>query len=351
MINTSDKMLLQVNDLKVHFPVKAKGPWQKSGTVRAVDGISLTIWPGETLGLVGESGCGKSTVARAIIRLNSPTSGAITLDGEDVATMSLSAPRKQRAKVQMVFQDPASSLDPRMTVASILAEPMKIAGWKRDRINARIDELLSLVGLRPQVKNRFPHEFSGGQKQRVVIARALALSPKLVICDEPVSALDVSVQAQIINLLRDIQRDLGVSYLFVAHDLGVVRQISDRVAVMYLGKIVEQAQKKDLYENPLHPYTQALLSAVPRPVPGAARNRIILTGDLPTPLAPPSGCRFRTRCPLAQQICADEEPALIERAPNHLAACHFAPAAKLMPTNEIVDDAVAPPREVSPGSY
>ncbi|QRM32920.1 ABC transporter ATP-binding protein [Microvirga sp. VF16] len=331
MTDDAGKMLLKVSDLKVHFPIKAKSPWQKSGTVKAVDGVSLAIGPGETLGLVGESGCGKSTVARAIIRLNSPTEGAIILDGENIATLRPSALRKRRKKVQMVFQDPASSLDPRMSIASVLAEPMEISGWSRDRINARIDELLGLVGLRPQVKNRFPHEFSGGQKQRIVIARALALSPQLVICDEPVSALDVSVQAQIINLLRDIQRDLGVSYLFVAHDLGVVRQISDRVAVMYLGKIVEHAHKKDLYDSPLHPYTQALLSAVPRPIPGAARNRVILAGDLPTPLDPPSGCRFRTRCPLAQQRCADEEPALIEKLPNHQAACHFAPTAKLMP--------------------
>jgi oligopeptide/dipeptide ABC transporter ATP-binding protein len=322
--------LLQVNDLKVYFSARASAPWKKKGIVRAVDGVSLTINPGETLGLVGESGCGKSTVARAIIRLNTPTSGAILLNGKDIASMGQGAVRPLRSQIQMVFQDPASSLNPRMTVEAILAEPMRISGWSRDRETARIDELLGLVGLRPQIKGRYPHEFSGGQKQRLVIARALALSPKLVICDEPVSALDVSVQAQIINLLRDIQKELGVSYLFVGHDLGVVRQISHRVAVMYLGKIVEEAPKPDLYEVSLHPYTQALLSAVPRPVPGAAQNRVVLKGDLPTPLAPPSGCRFRTRCPLAQQICAEKQPSFLEHLPNHFAACHFAPSARIV---------------------
>lgn len=329
MSTTTSEPLLQVTDLKVHFPARASAPWKKPGIVRAVDGVSLTINAGETLGLVGESGCGKSTVARAIIRLNTPAGGAILLNGRDIALMRQAEVRPLRSQIQMVFQDPASSLNPRMTVGAILAEPMTIAGWSRDLTTSRIDELLGLVGLRSEVKARYPHEFSGGQKQRIVIARALALSPKLVICDEPVSALDVSVQAQIINLLRDIQKELGVSYLFVGHDLGVVRQISHRVAVMYLGKIVEEAPKADLYAAPLHPYTQALLSAVPRPVPGDAHNRIVLKGDLPTPIAPPSGCRFHTRCPLAQKICAEKQPAFVEHLPAHFAACHFAPTARI----------------------
>jgi oligopeptide/dipeptide ABC transporter ATP-binding protein len=323
-------MLLQVNELAVHFPVKAAGaPWKKPGLVRAVDGVSLELRANETLGLVGESGCGKSTLARAVIRLLAPTGGQVLFDGRDIATLSERHLGDMRSNIQMVFQDPSSSLNPRMTVAQILAEPMRIARWEDARIQDRIAGLLTLVGLDHRHMQRYPHEFSGGQKQRIVIARALALSPRLVVCDEPVSALDVSVQAQIINLLKDIQDRLGVSYLFVAHDLGVVRQISHRVMVMYLGKIVEEAPKKEFFAQPMHPYSQALLSAIPRPRPGAASNRIVLKGDLPSPLDPPSGCRFRTRCPLAREICASTEPQLRELASGHRVACHFAETAHL----------------------
>ena len=328
-VTPQGQALLEVKDLAVHFTAKAKNAWSKPGTVRAVDGVSLTLHANETVGLVGESGCGKSTLARAVIRLVAPTGGEVIFEGRDVARLSGSELGELRADMQMVFQDPASSLNPRMTVQDLLAEPMRIAGWDRARIAARSTELLSLVGLNPRHLQRYPHEFSGGQKQRIVIARALALAPKLVICDEPVSALDVSVQAQIINLLKDIQDRLGVSYLFVAHDLGVVRQISQRVMVMYLGRIVEEAPKAEFFERPLHPYSQALLSAIPRPTPGAASKRIVLKGDLPSPLDPPSGCRFRTRCPLAQDVCAAEVPPLAEISPGHRVACHFAGSAFL----------------------
>ena len=322
--------MLEVDDLKVHYRARiARAPWKAVQVVRAVDGISFMLRPAETLGLVGESGCGKSTVARAIIRLLRPTAGRILFNGCDITALSQDALRPMRAQIQIVFQDPASSLSPRLTVDRIIAEPMRLAGWEKSRIHDRIGELLRFVGLDPQYAYRYPHEFSGGQRQRIAIARALALSPQLVICDEPVSALDVSVQAQVINLFKDIQRELGISYLFVAHDLGVVRQVSHRVAVMYLGKIVEEAPRASLYATPLHPYTQALLSAVLRPAPGTARNRILLEGDLPTPLAPPSGCRFRTRCPLAALVCAQAEPPMREIAPGHRVACHFAPDATI----------------------
>lgn len=322
--------LLRISDLSVHFPGRGHGAGR--GTkhmVRAVDGVSLTIGAHETLGLVGESGCGKSTLARAVIRLLAPTAGHVEFDGREITTLSQSELNALRANFQMVFQDPSSSLNPRMNVADVLAEPMKIAGWSAARIRARTGELLSLVGLQASQLQRYPHEFSGGQKQRIVIARALALSPRLVVCDEPVSALDVSVQAQIINLLKDIQQRLGVSYLFVAHDLGVVRQVSHRVMVMYLGKIVEEAPKAEFFAHPMHPYSQALLSAIPQPRPGAVRNRIVLKGDLPSPIDPPSGCRFRTRCPLAQDVCTLTEPLLRELATGHRVACHFAETASL----------------------
>lgn len=328
---TASPMLLQVKDLTVHFPEKAVGaPWNKPGVVRAVDGVSFQLQVNETLGLVGESGCGKSTLARAVIRLLSPTDGQVLFDGRDIATLSERQLGDMRSSIQMVFQDPASSLNPRMTVEQVLAEPMEIARWEEARIQDRIAGLLALVGLDKAHLQRYPHEFSGGQKQRIVIARALTLSPRLVVCDEPVSALDVSVQAQIINLLKDIQDRLGVSYLFVAHDLGVVRQISHRVMVMYLGKIVEEAPKSEFFVQPMHPYSQALLSAIPRPRPGAASKRIVLMGDLPSPINPPSGCRFRTRCPLAEDVCASTEPALRELASGHRVACHFAETAHLV---------------------
>ena len=323
--------MLQVEDLEVHYRTRmARAPWKAVQVVRAVDGISFMMRPGETLGLVGESGCGKSTVARAVIRLLKPTAGRILFNDRDITALPEDALRPMRSQIQIVFQDPASSLSPRLTVERIIAEPMRLAGWEKSRIRDRIGELLHLVGLDTQYAYRYPHEFSGGQRQRIAIARALALSPRLVICDEPVSALDVSVQAQVINLLKEIQREFGISYLFVAHDLGVVRQVSHRVAVMYLGRIVEEAPRAALFESPLHPYTQALLSAVLRPVPGTARNRIILEGDLPSPVAPPSGCRFSTRCPLATQVCTETEPPLREIAPGHRVACHFAPNATII---------------------
>jgi len=315
--------LLDVQGLAVHFALSGGGPWQRSGTVRAVDGVNFSIAHGETLGLVGESGCGKTTVSRAVMRLVEPTAGRVLIEGEDIGRLDRRALLQARPKFQMVFQDPASSLNPRMTVEELLAEPLRIAGQDRARIAARIAALLAVVGLDPEHRRRYPHEFSGGQKQRIGIARALALEPKLLVCDEPVSALDVSVQAQIVNLLKDIQAERGIGYLFVAHDLRVVRQISHRVAVMYLGEIVEQAPKAALFAAPRHPYTQALLAAVPQSRPEGGPPRLVLGGELPNPLAPPSGCRFRTRCPLAQAVCAEQAPALRAAAPGHLVACHF----------------------------
>jgi len=316
--------LLEVHELRVHFALRATSPWQRSGTVRAVDGVSFTVAHGETLGLVGESGCGKTTVSRAVMRLLAPTAGRILLEGEDVGRLRGRALARLRPRFQMVFQDPASSLNPRMTVDELLAEPMQIAGRDAAQIAARIVHLLRVVGLDPEHARRYPHEFSGGQKQRIGIARALALEPRLLVCDEPVSALDVSVQAQIINLLKDIQAETGIGCLFVAHDLRVVRQISHRVAVMYLGEIVEQAPKAALYGAPRHPYTRALLSAVPQTREEGGGERILLGGELPNPLDPPSGCRFRTRCPIVRPECAASKPPLREIAPGHLVACHFA---------------------------
>ncbi len=316
--------ILEVRDLDVHFAAGGHGaPWRRRATVRAVDGVSLTLRANETLGLVGESGCGKSTLARAVVRLLEPTGGSVLFEGADIATLSHAALDTFRPKIQIVFQDPGSSLNPRMTIEEVLAEPMRIARWEKIRIRRRIDELLGLVGLDPAHLRRYPHEFSGGQKQRIVIARALALHPRVVVCDEPVSALDVSVQAQIINLLKDIQERLGVSYLFVAHDLGVVRQVSHRVMVMYLGKIVEEAGKTDFFSRPLHPYSKALLSAIPRPRGGSVGQRIALVGELPSPMNPPSGCRFRTRCPIAQSRCSEEVPVLRDFGSGHRVACHL----------------------------
>ena len=305
--------MLEVAGLKKHFPLKGK-------MLRAVDGVSFAIGEGETLGLVGESGCGKSTAGKAILRLIEPTAGTIRLRGVDITALGEAQMRPHRRTLQAVFQDPYSSLNPRMTAGAIVAEPLKNFGLASEE---RVAELLRRVGLAPEQMRRYPHEFSGGQRQRLGIARALALRPALIVADEPVSALDVSVQAQVINLLEDLQAEYRLSYLFIAHDLAVVQHISHRVAVMYLGKIVELAGKKSLFAHPRHPYTQALLSAVPQPVPGGKRQRIVLKGDLPSPASPPSGCRFHTRCPYAFERCRVEEPAFEEKAPGHSAACQL----------------------------
>jgi oligopeptide/dipeptide ABC transporter ATP-binding protein len=316
--------LLRVHDLKMHFPAGRGILGRKPGrAIRAVDGVSFQLAPGETLGLVGESGCGKTTTGRMVMRLLDPTSGRIDFEGKDIAALSQSALRPLRRHFQMIAQDPYGSLDPRMTVETLIGEPMVIAGFTGERIRARVLDLLGRVGLAASQGRRYPHEFSGGQRQRIAIARALALEPKLVVCDEPVSALDVSVQAQIINLMRDLQVELGLSYLFIGHDLSVVRHISDHVAVMYLGRIVESAPKRQLFDRPRHPYTQALLSAVPVPRPNALRRRIVLAGDVPSPADPPPGCHFHTRCPYAQQICRETAPALTASSDRHAVACHF----------------------------
>jgi oligopeptide/dipeptide ABC transporter ATP-binding protein len=325
---TADSTLLAVDGLVMHFPLTQGIIFQrKVGAVRAVDGVSFAIRKGETLGLVGESGCGKSTTGRAILQLHRPTAGSVQFEGVELTKLKGEALRRMRRKMQMIFQDPYASLNPRMTVGSIIGEPLEIHGLAKGKEKQqRVEELLRVVGLNPYFANRYPHEFSGGQRQRIGIARALAVNPSFIVCDEPISALDVSIQAQIINLLEELQDEFGLTYLFIAHDLSVVRHISDRIAVMYLGKIVEVADRLELYENPLHPYTKALLSAVPIPDPAIERKRerIILTGDVPSPVNPPAGCRFHTRCPLADTICREQEPEFREVTPGHWAACHFA---------------------------
>ncbi len=321
-------VLLNVENLTKYFPIKRGVIFQKEiGMVRAVDGISFFINKGESFGLVGESGCGKTTGARSILRLTEPTGGVVNFKGENILTYDRRRMRKLRREMQIIFQDPFASLNPRMTVGNIVGEPFLIHGVGDDKgRKRRVEELLDLVGLNPEHAKRYPHQFSGGQRQRIGIARALTLNPKLIICDEPVSALDVSVQAQIINLLVDLQKEFGLTYLFIAHDLSVIRHFCDRVAVMYLGKIVELAGNEDLYSQPQHPYTQSLLSAVPLPDPKKEkkRKRIILKGDVPCPINPPSGCRFHARCPIAQDICSKVEPELREVKKGQWAACHFA---------------------------
>jgi oligopeptide transport system ATP-binding protein len=330
--------ILEVRDLRKYFPIR-KGLLSRTvGNVKALDGISFDVQAGEVLGLVGESGCGKTTAGRCILQLIPPTSGSVKFEGQELVGLPRRQMRPLRRRMQIVFQDPYSSLNPRLTVGSILREALtthKLAAGRA--ANDRVAELLTLVGLSPTHAARYPHEFSGGQRQRIGIARALAVSPRLIIADEPVSALDVSIQAQVVNLLRDLQRQMNLTYIFVAHDLSVVEHISDRVAVMYLGTIAELAGSRELYRNPRHPYTVSLLSAIPVPDPDRRRNRIVLTGDVPSPANPPSGCRFHTRCYMAQPVCSLEVPPLREIAPGHWSACHFA--------EQVEVPAVAPQRQ------
>ncbi|PYC72395.1 peptide ABC transporter ATP-binding protein [Micromonospora arborensis] len=332
--------ILEVRDLVKHYPVTQGVVFKKTvGQVKAVDGVSFGLRAGETLGVVGESGCGKSTLARVLMNLEKPTSGSVVYKGQDTSKLSGGALRRLRRQIQLVMQDPYTSLNPRMTVGDLLGEPFEIhpeVAPKGSR-RAKVRELLDLVGLNPEHINRYPHQFSGGQRQRIGIARALALRPEVIVCDEPVSALDVSIQAQVMNLLEKLQGEFGLSYVFIAHDLSVVRHLSDRVAVMYLGKVVEIGTEDEIYERPTHPYTQALLSAVPVPDPTQRHNKTIirLTGDVPSPISPPSGCRFRTRCWKAQDVCAEQVPLLeIRQGSDHPSACHFAERREIVATSE-----------------
>ena len=330
MLDAKAAPLVQVEDLQMHFPIYSGIFRRHTGDVKAVDGVSFQIMAGQTLGLVGESGCGKSTVGRAMLRLYEPTAGRVLIDGEDVARMAPEALRKKRPTMQMVFQDPQASLNPRMTLADIVSEPLdEHTDWTREKKLERVYELMDQVGLNRRFVNRFPHEFSGGQRQRIGIGRALALKPQFIVCDEPIAALDVSIQAQVVNLLEDLQEKLGLTYLFISHDLSMVRHLAQKVAVMYLGRMAELSPSKDLYARPLHPYAEALLSAVnePDPVLAARRNRIILKGDVPSPANPPKGCNFCTRCPKVMDICRTVKPDLIQVEPGRLVACHLYPAA------------------------
>jgi oligopeptide transport system ATP-binding protein len=330
MLDARPTPLVQVEDLKMHFPIYTGLFRKHTGDVKAVDGVSFHIDAGQTLGLVGESGCGKSTVGRAMLRLYEPTAGRVIIDGDDVAKLAPEPLRKKRPTMQMVFQDPQASLNPRMTLAEIVSEPLdEHTNWTRDQKLERVYELMDQVGLNRRFVNRFPHEFSGGQRQRIGIARALALKPRFIVCDEPIAALDVSIQAQVVNLLEDLQEKLGLTYLFISHDLSMVRHLAQRVAVMYLGRIAELSPSKDLYARPLHPYAEALLSAVNEPDPELAsrRNRIILKGDVPSPANPPKGCNFCTRCPRVMDICRTVKPDLVEVEAGRLVACHLYTAA------------------------
>ena len=321
------EIILRVENLKKHFPIMRGLIRRQVGAVKAVDGVTFEIYKGETLGLVGESGCGKSTTGRVILQLYPATAGNIIFEGQELTELSSEELRRIRPRMQMIFQDPHASLNPRMTVGTIISEPLlEHVSSKSSQRKARVEELLELVGLDPDYTNRYPHEFSGGQRQRIGIARALALNPEFIICDEPIAALDVSIQAQVVNLLEDLQAEFGLTYLFISHDLSMIRHIANRVAVMYLGKIMELAQRDELYESPLHPYTQALLSAVPAPDPKLEqkRERVVLTGDVPSPANPPPGCPFNTRCPIAVERCSQEEPEWRELRPKHWVACHLA---------------------------